>query len=173
MKKIATESKARRRWYQFHLWHLFVLVLIAAIPCSWFGARMAKARRQREVVAEVEKLNGLVFYDYQSNTDGVRDVGDRAPGPAWLRNLVGVDFMADVVDVSFDGTQLTDAGLERIKDMRRLETLELTGTEITDAGLEHLKGLPNLRQLWLADTRVTKEGVKHLQQALPNCNIEY
>ena len=40
------------------------------------------------------------------------------------------------------------------------------------AGLEHLKGLTNLRTLDLRETWVTNEGVKKLQGALPNCKIQ-
>ncbi|MGD0899850.1 MAG: hypothetical protein ABR915_18615 [Thermoguttaceae bacterium] len=42
----------------------------------------------------------------------------------------------------------------------------------TDAVLEHLKGLAKLQRLYLDGTKVTDEGVKKLQEALPNCKIE-
>lgn len=34
MGETAAEPKAKRRWYQFHLWHLFVLILIVSVGCS-------------------------------------------------------------------------------------------------------------------------------------------
>ena len=49
--------------------------------------------------------------------------------------------------------------------------LDLLGTEVTDAGLEHLKGLSELQSLDIHNTKVTDEGVKKLRQALPNCDI--
>ena len=33
----ATEPKPKLRWYQYRLWHLFVLVTLIAIGCSWFA----------------------------------------------------------------------------------------------------------------------------------------
>jgi hypothetical protein len=45
-------------------------------------------------------------------------------------------------------------------------------TTVNDAGLEHLKGLTNLRTLNLTETKVTDHGVNKLRQALPKCDIQ-
>ena len=66
---------------------------------------------------------------------------------------------------------MTDTGVERLKDLPRLQVLLLSDTKITDVGLDCLKGMPKLRELHLYRTQVTNEGVKKLQQALPNCKI--
>ena len=68
--------------------------------------------------------------------------------------------------------QVTDAGLEHLGSLTKLERLMLDDIPITDAGLEHLKGLTGLRELTLLDTKVTDEGVEKLRKALPNCQIE-
>jgi hypothetical protein len=47
----------------------------------------------------------------------------------------------------------------------------LPRTKVTDAGLEHLKGLPKLQWLSLLRTKVTDAGVKDLKKALPNVQI--
>jgi hypothetical protein len=44
-------------------------------------------------------------------------------------------------------------------------------TQVTDAGLEHLKELTNLRYLHVADTQVTEAGINELTKALPYCTI--
>ena len=43
--------------------------------------------------------------------------------------------------------------------------------EVLEAGLEHLKGLTNLKTLQLRSTQITDAGIAELRQALPNCNI--
>ena len=62
-----------------------------------------------------------------------------------------------------DGTQVTDAGLEHLKGLTRLQSLDLSGTQVTDAGLEHLKGLTQLQWLSLEGTQVTDAGLEHLK----------
>ena len=52
------------------------------------------------------------------------------------------------------GTDVTDAGLEQLKDLTQLRWLDLGGTRITDVGLEHLKGLTQLEVLSLDGTEV-------------------
>ena len=42
---------------------------------------------------------------------------------------------------------MTDAGLEHLKGLTNLQSLDLTFTKVTDAGLEHLKGLTKLQSL--------------------------
>ena len=44
--------------------------------------------------------------------------------------------------------------MEHLKDLSRLQTLDLSGTEVSDAGLEHLKAPGQLRTLDLSSTRV-------------------
>ena len=67
---------------------------------------------------------------------------------------------------------MTDAGLEHLKGLSNLRSLDLSNTGVTDAGLEHLKGLKSLRSLDLRHTKVSDEGVSRLQEALPDCKIE-
>src|SRR5437870_518077 len=56
-----------------------------------------------------------------------------------LQKLRGIrQFSADFV-------QLSDAGLETIKGLPGLESLNVSSNDITDAGLVHLKGLSQLR----------------------------
>jgi tRNA A-37 threonylcarbamoyl transferase component Bud32 len=86
--------------------------------------------------------------------------------------------------------QVTDAGMENLKGLTRLETLwladtpisnlglacltDVTGlqglnlghTGISDAGLEHLRGLTDLRFLYLSGTKVTDAGLKCLKDHL-------
>ena len=56
--------------------------------------------------------------------------------------------------------------------MTNLRALDLTHAKITDAGLEHLKGLKKLERLDLSlVSTITPAGVSKLQQALPRCDI--
>ena len=65
------------------------------------------------------------------------------------------------VDVRIDkAPKVTDAGVEHLRNLPRLESLWLDGTGITDDGLAHLKGLRTLKELGLRGTSVTDTGAR-------------
>jgi hypothetical protein len=61
-------------------------------------------------------------------------------------------------------TSVGDAGLARLKDLDRLEVLDLARTKITNAGLKRLAPLEALRVLDLSDTAVDAAGVAELKK---------
>jgi len=69
-------------------------------------------------------------------------------------------------------TQVTDAGIAHLRELRELRALSLSGTQVTDGALAHVSALRSLEVLDLTGTQVTDEGVEGLHQALPNCRIE-
>jgi hypothetical protein len=183
------EPKRKRRWFQFSLRTLLIVVVIVAIPCAWLGRKIEQKRREREAVAGLRDPGGTVLYDYEVEKEG-------PAGPDWLRRMLGENFFNDVVAVYFENhaivtdervmnvkeltqltwlnvyeTSVTDAGLTSLKGLTHLDYLNLGANAITDAGLSNLKGLTRLRFLGLSGTHVTDAGVKDLQKALPNCQI--
>jgi hypothetical protein len=160
---------------------------------------------QRRAIAAMRKL-GVVLEDPTIAPPPLSQLaGDEWFEEAGLVDIFGPFTDADTVllkklgqrfELSIrDGTQLTDAGLERISDLSELRSLtienfklgdagirrltglgklhfvRLSGTEITDAGLEPFKGLSQLRELELLETRVTAAGKADLSRALPHCEI--
>ena len=67
------------------------------------------------------------------------------------------------VQVDFQGTKITDAGLEHLKGLPQLDRLLLRMTEITDAGIKNTAGLKNLKTLWIGETKVTDAGLQHIE----------
>ncbi len=180
--------------FQFSIRSLLVLVMVVAVPCSWFALEMKKANKQQEAVAEIRKAAGYVQYDYDRQFWRQGGIA-QPPAPVWLLNLLGVHFFADVVwvgdfhcqftdatlknlkdlteleELDLGSTKITDAGLKNLEGLTRLRPLRLEFTEVTDAGLVHLKGLKQLRELLLSNTHVTNAGVRELRKALPKCRI--
>lgn len=66
--------------------------------------------------------------------------------------------------------QLTDAGMEHLKEQKDLRTLSLPGS-ITDKGLVALYNLTDLQSLRLSNTQVTQSGRQLLKMKLPGCQI--
>lgn len=190
-------DKPKRRWCQFRLRSLFVFLTLAAIVCSWFACKMAEANRQKKAVQTIQDVGGWVRYDYEFDAGGVYFEDARPPGPAWLRNLLGLDFfsyvnevylsypqvtdddlehlkeLSEVKQLSLHGAAVTDAGLEHLREMFELRRLYLVDTQVSDAGLEYLHELTRLENLCLINTNVSPAGVRRLSQALPNCEIIY
>lgn len=66
------------------------------------------------------------------------------------------------LDLGF--TDVTDEGLEKLKDLAQLRRLVLTGTTISDAGWAHLGKLTKLEELELSGTSISNDGLKCLRE---------
>ena len=151
------------RWrFQFSIRSLLVLVVVVAIPCSWFSWEMKQASKQKKVVRELWTLGGYAARDYVLQQSGNTPRAG-PPGPAWLRNQLGEDFFASILEVDFISKPVTPAGLERVKGLTRIQWLQLDNGHVTDAGLEYLKGLTQLQGLFLDHTQVTDAGLEQLK----------
>jgi hypothetical protein len=220
---ITADPKPKLRWFQFSLRSLFILTFLVACASSWVAVKMGQARKQKEAVGVVIKLGGQVVYDYGQYSAGrpiIAITGVKSLDSSWLRKVLGDDFFSDVTyinasnsmvtnaDVDYlkglkvspiclclNNTHISDAGLERLKDMNRLKELQISNTQVTDAGLESMKGLNQLQRLYISGTKITNAGLVHLiglnqlryldlkntqvtdagvaklQKALPNCEI--
>ena len=178
--------KPRRRWFQFSLRSLFVVMTMACIGMSWVGVKMQKAKKQKEAVEAIVKLGGVVYYDYQLDAAGRLTHRDKPPEPAWMRHLLGEDICVKIAKVSYDmhgsearlehievltdlqrlhiiNARLADAGLKVLTGLTQLQELWLVNTDVTDAGLEPIKRIPHLRDLSLVNTQVTDKGLEHLK----------
>jgi len=136
-----------------------ILTLLVIAP---FAEKVQQAERQRQAVEAIREVGGFVGYDYEMDESGFFWTKQEPPGPAWLRRLVGDDFVSDVVNVDFSDTRVTDAGVENLNELTGITHLALGGTQVSDAGLENLTGLANLTLLGLSHTQVSDTGLKHL-----------
>ncbi len=194
----ADRPKRKRRWFQFSLRTLLIVIAIVAIPCAWLGSRIERKRKEREAVAAVEALGGYVWYDYQAAAPGGPPWASPAEpyGPAWLRSFLRDDFFSEVTGVSLqdanvsdadlvnlkglsyleslnlvDRISITDAGLINIRGLAQLKMLDLQRTNVSDVGVANLKGLGRLKTMYLFGTKVTAAGVNEVRKMLPNCEI--
>jgi hypothetical protein len=150
---VGMHEKPKRRWLQFSLRGLLLLMVLIAVPLGW---TMNKMRQQRDTVDGLLKMNYRVVYRFDYESPIVLH---------WLRQLLGEYAVRSVVTV-IGGSQATDAGLVHLQSLAQLQSLNLHGTQITDAGLAQLLGLPRLTDLNVGETQVTDAGLVHLR-ALP------
>jgi len=167
-------NQPKRRWYQFGLRRFFVGILIIAIGCGWFAAKLQSARKQRMAVATIREWGGDVDYS-------------TSPAPDWLMRLLGEDFFCSVTKVHVDKAvsaseaelaelepltdvdclyanrmSITDASLAHFKRMTKLQYLYLGRACITDAGLKDIAAFPLLRELDLSKTQISDAGLQCL-----------
>ena len=147
-----------------------IFVTLFAVLCSWFAVKMQQAKRQREAVETLMRLKAAmcnVQYDYQRDSAGNLIPNAQAPGPAWLRNLLGIDFFCNGTEV-WVGRKLTDADLVHLKDFPKLrilffnEVMVTYNPQITDEGLKIVQGLNQLEVLGLTNTNITDAGMERI-----------
>ncbi len=194
----STTPKRQRRWFQFSLGMLMLLVFLFGIPASFVGVRLQMARNKRVLAAQFRggdvgfrELGGLFSSDvsvasiyFSSLTDAdlrsLQEPLERQPDLQVLvlggtqisdAGLVPLRGLKQLLLLNLNDTQVTDAGLVHLHGLTRLQYLSLDNTRVTDAGLVHLQGLTQLKTLSLANTPVTDAGRAKLQKALPNVEI--
>jgi Leucine-rich repeat (LRR) protein len=173
---------------RFRLRTLMAFVIVSSVVFGWIGIIAQRARQQRHIVAELQSYGASIDYSLEVNTSFGRpfEWGGDPPGPEWLRNLVGADFLAapmrlecigkgsdDILAVAAKlpslelievghSNRVTDAGLGQLATLKKLRKLHVSNTSVSDAGLTHLRSLRNLEVLALSHTNVTDAGTKEL-----------
>ena len=153
------EPPKRRRWFQFRLRTLLIVVLVLSLPLSWCAVRMEKARKQREAVEALRRMGCHVSYREEDAIPVVRQAIH------WVAMATGPDFVLEPDVIFCEQSKVSDAELKRLREFRepdQVEIIHLNHTQVSDAALESLGGLANLKILWLDSTRVTDSGLKCL-----------
>lgn len=81
------------------------------------------------------------------------------------RGLERIGQLSHVAWLGLRDTILDQPALAHLKNLRNLESLNLTESNVTDAGLAFVAHLPRLRNLELGATSITDAGIKHVAMA--------
>ncbi|MCU0959900.1 MAG: hypothetical protein MUF48_07320 [Pirellulaceae bacterium] len=128
------------------------------------GARLSWNKKNRIVAVS---LKGNDANDHAlalaSRLPGLRAVVVVAEPRSQLTNngLAPLTALPDLELLSVTGDRVSDAALQHVGQLPKLRTLVLN-TNITDAGLDMLAGLTRLEQLDLSQTRITDVGIANL-----------
>jgi hypothetical protein len=188
---IVTALKPKRRWAQFSLATMF---LVVTVLCVWLAAHVRATNRQRAALAAIKELGGRWFYDYQLSDNGITYEIVEPPVPKWLLDRLDIDHFANADRVElwalehWDPASLSLA-LTEVKKLGSLRSLwvqfdwakRLTPTEVelfasltgvrgiefmpdrkTDALVETIERLPNLEALDLLLCEVGANGLRHI-----------
>jgi hypothetical protein len=141
----------RRRWFQFSLRSLMVLVALAAGALLALRIFVEPYRLQDQAAADLEEMGAT--YTTQ-------------PGPAWITRFRGKDVQV-VVSVDLSACDRPDEYLPLVRRLFGLETLVVGDARFTDEHLRGLAGMKALRALVLDSTRVSPAAAASLAQARP------
>ena len=185
-------QSTKRRWFQFSLRTLLVLVTMGCLAGGWW---INRAFQQREAV--------LRFYELTANRpdshgDSLVTMGYRHQGKDqyykpiipnwlhWLRDMIGEECFGEVTGVQIldtpatnddlkhlavlpgveriwlARTNVTDEGIPRLLVCRKLKFIGLDDLPITDSGIAQLTALQDLESLSLSGTKITDAGLAHL-----------
>jgi hypothetical protein len=164
----ADRKPPKRRWHQYSLRTLLILVTIFAVACSWFSVKMLAAERQRRAVEGLARSQCSVFYAYQTiaSNESVAsaeprweghgasfDRNARKPAPQWMIDWLGIDFFSNVSEV-FAMFGLSDDELKHVGDLTQLRILNAASEAVSDAGLAHIEKLDKLQELVLRSSPI-------------------
>lgn len=147
-----------RRFSQFSVKALLLLVAAVAVACGWFTWKLDHKRRERAAVAEIQKIGGHVIYRWQQEATNAKAM---PPGPQWLRRRLGDDFFSDVVGIAVHGDSVTDEWLAHLEPISELTRAHFLGTRITNEGVRYLSRFKTLEEFNL-DSTATDAGLKWL-----------
>lgn len=194
MKHMSREPK--KRWRQFSLRGLLILVTLSAVLCAWFYWRLERGHREDQAAAAILRAGGEIAYADQfyggvsrltplrHETTWIGSGSERVFGTDPFRRIVSVTLPDDesislVPKFSLTGLEIirveggasvTDEGLSNIRRCKQLRVLYLEGGDVTDSGLENIRRCSRLEELWLCNTRVSDAGLPGIAR-LPSLSV--
>lgn len=146
-----------------------ICTFLAVVSVSMLGFSEDKPKEapkptqaELDAMAAVKKAGAAVLQVAQNDSrlDVSFHLADGKIGDDQLASLKGLGNL--IFSLNLRGTEVSDKGLEHLKDLKSLTRLHLERTKITDAGLANLVGLANLEYLNLYGTEVTDAGLQTL-----------
>jgi len=154
--------------FRFSLRTLLILTLLFAVLLALPTRRAITQKRGRDWVAA---QGGYVTFAHQyDRVSGEYDQDAELQAPAWLIDLLGIDFFDSVHTVVLDNTMVAD--LQPIADLRDLRRLAII-IEIDDQlDFAPLADLPRLRDLHLDYTQISAQRLASVRAQLPQVRVD-
>lgn len=152
----------KRRWYQFSLRTLVVVMLLVSVVLGYWGNAWRRAQRQWEAVRAIEEAGGGV----RINTGVLADPYDYEAlmykTPKWHKWL-GID-CPEVLEITIalpngDGKEI----MPHLRQLREVKSIRLEGDWLDDEGMAVVAQLPELRILTWKSANSTVDGLVHLR----------
>ena len=148
-----SNKRPRRRWLQYSLRGILVLMLLSAVGAWWVRNERAKVRVQERALEELSKLDPQgqigVSYNYQHGPDGEYDRTLTKPdNHPWLRWLFGDGYVDQPRSLAMMGTKFTKEDARWLRDLPTVEVIQVGEFQESEPGaLAVLGEMPELRQI--------------------------
>lgn len=148
-------TKPRRRWVQFSLRTLFLLVCLVCVLAAAVSYFMWQGRKQQMAVDAILQAGGNVYYDYQmdeqySEPNTLADAQPADPWPPWIESFLGHDTLYSVAAVDFSTPdELGEEAFTALGALRGVKFLFLSSPSVSDDSLRHLAHWHSLETLIL------------------------
>lgn len=190
---------ARRQPFRFGLRGLLTFVLVASVLVGGAAVHYQQEQSEQRIVARLDPRKVYVYSSAFGRISSVilypENEPDLLAGIAALEHfrelrrlqvtneniLPGsttrqIARLTSLCSLSVQNLAVTDADLEPLGKLWRLEELQLDASQLTDAGLLHLYPLKRLKKLYLYGRdpqRITPQGIQRLHAELPNLPPDY
>ncbi|MGV3605743.1 MAG: sterol desaturase family protein [Planctomycetaceae bacterium] len=167
-KSTAEKKRPRRKWFQFSLRTLLLMMLVFGCGLGWFTAKRRQAQQAWKRISDAEKLNIVLSAADDNHTTGhiwhegtwlEERLGIALPSPLGFaevyisRNLKPVfqelAKFPELTGIWLEVEYLTDEQLETFADEKRLTTFQIAWSPLRGTGLSNLAGNDSLEQLRL------------------------
>jgi len=159
---LKADRSFRRRFnfkrFQFSLRSLLVFMLLMGVILGWTGKKVLSIRKQRSVLAELEKVGGEGY----SKFGNVNSLFFLSGNSLTDKEMIQLEEFCELESIHVFQSDITDVGLIHLQGLTYLKTLVLSDTSVTNDGLVYLKVLSNLHWLSLSKNEITDEGIIHL-----------
>ncbi|HUY88603.1 MAG TPA: hypothetical protein VMV10_07710 [Pirellulales bacterium] len=131
MATILSRLKPTRRWLQFSLRTMLLLMLVCGVWLGWFVDR---AQRQKRAVEKIEAEGGEVgFWHRPIMPDFCGVAGGPTPGPDWLCRLIGEEYFTKAIEVRLPAERSPDSqAAALLPDLPYLKVLHIDGLQQSD-----------------------------------------
>jgi hypothetical protein len=147
-------TKTKRRWLQFSLRGLLLMLTLAGI---WLGRHVERVRRQKYAVGVWTRHGAEIGFRHQlvRSKSGMLYFDSRLspPGPAAAHRLLGDEHFESVIRLRLVTSQkITEEDFAALAGFPDLRTLEIYARfQLTKNATRHLRGLRRLERLVLAN----------------------
>ena len=143
-------AKPRRRWLQFSLRTLLIVVTVLSVPLGWVGWRLGQVRREQATITWIEEMGGRVYYQSNYKPDD-RSWWEESTDKWFGERVRLVGFHYSYSHRYFRYRQVSD--LSPLVELKNLTYLDLGNTQVS--GLSLLAELKNLKSITLNNTPVS------------------